>query len=230
MEHFKKYGKFLTPELKDQLGVPLQVPKGSTITQEQLDDHVILGALILGYGATDPQKELFLEVMEQLADTLTAWATTEDNGLDDNNSIPIVRGAHLSRERIGIFDQTSEAFIAYLVKEGHWTTNHLDDSYVADLHPFVRFLYLMEAHENAIVKLEESFAEPGITTANRVVFDALQQQVIPDLFQHPIKFHNTGTIVVNVVHRYTDPSGEEICDVGSVVVDRKRHCETYISK
>ena len=153
--HFKKYGKFLTPDLIDQLGVPLP-QHGDTITKEQLDDHVILGALILDYATSDPRKELFLDVMDSWRETLAASVEWDNGVRDDSNSVPIVRCAQVSREHIRMFEHTSKVLIEKLYDKSHWTTNYLDSGKLSQYHPFVQFMYLVEAQDEAIRKLEES--------------------------------------------------------------------------
>lgn len=156
MKHLAKYGKFLTPTMIEEMGLPLcemSLPKlGTKLTTAQLDEHLVLFALMLDYAYTAPRRELFIDLGMAIQKATDEVAKL--GGLDDDNSFVVCRGAHLSREWVGISGRVSELFIDNLHERNHWTTNYLNEGKLSQFHPFVQFLYLVEAQEAAIAKLE----------------------------------------------------------------------------
>lgn len=155
MKHLEKFGKFLTPEMIEEIGLPLckkSLPKpDSKLTTEQMDEHLVLFALILEQLNSLPRPELrsYLFIALQKA----SEEVVKLGGLNDDNSFVVVRGAQMTREWVGIAERISELLQEELYERNHWTTNYLNADVLAQYHPFIQFLYLVEAHENAIEQL-----------------------------------------------------------------------------
>uniref|UniRef100_A0AB39CCC2 Uncharacterized protein n=1 Tax=Pseudomonas phage RVTF4 TaxID=3236931 RepID=A0AB39CCC2_9VIRU len=157
MKHLKQYGKFLTPELKDQLGVPLcskSLELGSTLTTEELDHHVVLGALVFDRIWGEERKEGFLDLHD--AFRKAEAQIREEHKLNKDNSMVIVRGANMTREHIDLFHRTVELFFERMFEGCHHYMNYIDSGKVSQYHRFVQFLYIDEAITKAINDMEET--------------------------------------------------------------------------
>lgn len=160
MSHLDKYGKFLTRSLRGQLGVPFTPdslsPKERVLAErigyDKFDDHVIVTALVFQHCMADPRRELFIDLFQVVQDV--SLKINKEIGLGDNNSMVIARSGQMCREYIGLADKITEKFVDHLHDKYHWTTNYLNAGKLSQYHPFVQFLYLVEAQEAAIAKLE----------------------------------------------------------------------------
>ena len=155
MKHLAKFGKFLTPEMIEEIGLPLcrkSLPSpDSKLTTEQMDEHLVLSALMLDHAYASPRRDLFIDLSNAIQQATTEVSNL--GGLNDDNSFVVCRGAHMTREWVGLAKRVSELFIDRLYDRNHWTTNYLNAYVLEQYHPFIQFLYLTEAHNAAIEKM-----------------------------------------------------------------------------
>lgn len=151
-EHFKQYGRYLTPELIDELGVPMcnkSLEPGAEYTLVDMDNHVILGALIHDHMCKYPESPL-VQIYTQILQS----HYTKDN-VPAGKIIKIVRCDKIVDEWIGLYPLIAVRFIRDLKENGwpwYWYINKTDK--LRSLHPFVQYLYI--EHATAIVDNELS--------------------------------------------------------------------------
>lgn len=156
MDHLKIYGRFLTPELRDELGVPLcakSIPSGSQISTEQFDHHVVLGALIFNWMYQEKRGEGFVDLHRAFVKAGDQLRTGVK--LDDTNSVLVVRGAQIIREPLGLFERTAELFLESMYESYHHFMDYIDSGKLSQYHRFVQFLYIEDTITKAMAKLEE---------------------------------------------------------------------------